>query len=58
MIEQGQELAPGPAVQRQSRLSKPLAAVWDLAVQTFGLPQGSFSRLFPRESLKALKVFV
>ena len=37
MIEQDQELAPGPAVQRQSRLSKPLAAVWDLAVQTVGL---------------------
>ena len=39
------------------RLSKPLVAVWDLAVQTLGLPQGTFSRLFHRESLK-LPIFV
>ena len=32
---------------------KPLAAALDLAVHTMGLPQGSFSMLFPRESLKA-----
>ena len=39
------------------RISKPLSAVWDLAVQTLGLLQGSFSRLLPRESLKAPLVF-
>ena len=27
--------------------------VWDIAVETLGLPQSSFFRLFPRESLKA-----
>ena len=34
-------------------LSKHLAAAWDLAVETLGLPLSSFSRLFPMESLKA-----
>ena len=32
----------------------PLVAVWDLAVQTLSLQPGSFSRLIPRENLKAL----
>ena len=35
-----------------ARMCKPLAAVWDLAVKTVTLETHSFSRLFPRDSLK------
>ena len=36
-----------------ARICKPLAAVWDLAVQTVPYETRSFSRLFSRDSLKA-----
>ena len=41
-----------------TRLVKPPAAVWNLAVQILGIQQGSFSRLSPRESLKTPHVFI
>ena len=37
----------------KTRFSKTLAAVWDLVVQNLGFPQRSYSKLLPKESLKA-----
>ena len=46
------------ALATKRRLSNPLSEVWELAVHTLGLPQGSFSRLFTRESLMVPYVLV